>query len=146
MIDRFRFWMIQNLLLMTSRDNERKFQFVKHVIQADSLKYYRIICYDIAWKNLLYARYIGLTLVIKLKKLSYDTFHQRITITHFHEHVGFCRHILCFHQTQMLKVGCNPHLQINDPDVHLELEYWNLEGTDCKKDFRWPSFGTNNLK
>ena len=42
MIDRFRFWMIQNHLLMTSRDNERKFQFVKHVIQADSLKYYRI--------------------------------------------------------------------------------------------------------
>ena len=69
MIDRFRFWMIQNLLLMTSRDNERKFQFVKHVIQADSLKYYRIICYDIVWKNLLYARCIGLTLVIKLKKL-----------------------------------------------------------------------------
>ena len=67
MIDRFRFWMIQNHLLMTSRDNERKFQFVKHVIQADSLKYYRIICYDIAWKNLLYARCIGLTLVIKLK-------------------------------------------------------------------------------
>ena len=33
MNDRFRFWMIQNHLLMTSRDNERKFQFVEHVIR-----------------------------------------------------------------------------------------------------------------
>ena len=36
LIVRFRFWMIQDHLLMTSRDNGRKFQFVKQVIQEDS--------------------------------------------------------------------------------------------------------------